>query len=110
MNYLTGTWTRIREQYAARRTPEGVRPLAMLYWRILLSFVLIVVIGALWYGVSSVISVAKTLAGATNTVSLPAPSVDPATVQALVQQFETRQSQFETLSTEPVPAIPDPSR
>ena len=101
---------RMRDLYDARFEPEGVRVLADIYWRTLLSFAVLVILLALLWGLWTLWGVFDVLAQAPDTSPLPPASLNRAALQGIVQGFNTRQAQFNNLQSNPPAAVPDPSK
>ena len=95
---------------AGRHEPERIRVLANLYWRALLVVFLIIVITVLLYGIFGTLRVLRDLNGPGNVSAPPPPSLDRTILNAIIEGFENRQSQFNLLKTTRGKVIPDPSR
>lgn len=100
----------VRDLYAARYEPEGVRMLADIYWRSLLSVASLVIVCALAWGIVDLLGVLDTLAAAPDTSPTPPAAFNRVTLKNLVQGFQARQAEFETLGTTPLPRVTDPSK
>ena len=100
----------VRDMYATRYEPEGVRVLADIYWKSLLATACLVAVLAFVWGVFDLFGVLDTLAAAPDTSPTPAAAFNRGTLKNLVQEFQDHQSQFNALGAEPLPSISDPSK
>ncbi len=101
--------TRLRDGYAGRFEPEGLRVLASLYWRTLLCAAALVIALSLKYGMWDLFGVLAGLSATSDTAGAPKPALTRAQLEAVVQGFKARQTHFDELSGS-VGAISDPSR
>ena len=109
MKFLTDILHSIRDIYAARFEPEGVRPLSDVYWKTLLVLAFLTLIGVFFYGTWGLLRVLEEL-GATNANgTTPAPPLNRAALTGTLRGFEERQAEFERLKTSSSP-VNDPSR
>jgi hypothetical protein len=101
---------RARDLYAARYEPEGVRTLADLYWRSMLGVACLAVVCALAWGIFDLVGALDMLSATPDSTPLPPAAFNRSTLQHIVQGFEDRQAQFNSLGAQPLPAISDPSK
>lgn len=103
-------WRRIRDLYGGRYQPEGLRPLAELYWRSLLVVSFFAIWFAILYGIWDMTGVLSTLAASPDTSPPPPSTLNKMTLDALVQEFDFRQQGFDSFTPATAPAVADPSR
>lgn len=110
MNSLTHIWNSLSAFYEARHEPENMRPLAELYWRVLLVSALVALVGVLSFGVWEFIGVTQKLnAGAGLKSSEQADILSRKDLAEMLGLYRTRQLEFETAKGNKT-TIPDPSR
>lgn len=96
MNPISYMWARLRSVYESRHEPERLRPLTILYWRMvlvaaLIGGVLILSIGS-WVFFTVVTVLSDTDAG----VSAPTPNLDRAQLEAFLRIYDERAALYET--------------
>ena len=110
MKSSTDILNKIRDAYAARYEPEGLRPLSDIYWRGLLLLAFLVLVCVFLYGTWGLVRVLNGLSAGADTSAPPPPPLSRAALSKTIRDFELRRAQFETLQTNPSATIPDPSR
>ncbi|MDE1925024.1 MAG: hypothetical protein KGH79_02505 [Patescibacteria group bacterium] len=110
MNIFNAILMRVRDAYASRFEPEGVRPLADIYWRTLLVLAVTLVLCAVLYGIWDLFGVLDALASVPDTSPPPPAALNRTTLETVVQGFQTRQTRFNDFGSTHSAAIPDPSR
>ena len=112
MKFKFDTWTRIRTAYSYRHEPEYLRLLAAYVWNTLLWMSAAIIVCAVLYGTSQLFSVfedaAKRSAKASS-AGTETPILDRTQLQATLNIFTERQTQYESLKANP-PVAADPSR
>src|SRR5262249_48298001 len=86
------TFPRIRKAWQDRGEPEGLHVTATGFWRELLVVALLVMIFALWFGFEEIDATAKA-ESVKNTYASPKSPFDPATLQAELDMFSTKQAE-----------------
>ena len=107
---MTDTHDTFKELYEARHEPENLRPIAELYWRVVLLSSIIAAIGIIAYGVwefSSVMTTISTTSGGGATQQTPA--IDRAQLEDALVQFSQRRANFD-LSRAMIPSVADPAK
>ncbi|HEV3244838.1 MAG TPA: hypothetical protein VG102_00585 [Candidatus Paceibacterota bacterium] len=99
---------RIREAWEDRNEPEGLRALATAFWRGLVVVAFLALLCALWFG-SQELDAASQAENVKNTYAAPRSPFDPAQLQSTLAAFSARQSEYQSLSTSPLPSVADPS-
>lgn len=94
----------------SRHEPEGMRVLSDIYWRTLLSIATLLVLSALVYGVWGLLRVLDDLNSVVRVSAPPPPAINRGVLNATMEGFETRSTQFELLKTKPGEIIHDPSK
>lgn len=110
MKLIDDTKSYVLDVIAGRHEPEGVRRLADFYWRGILIIAFLAIIGAVAYGIVDLLGVLNDLASTPDTAAPPPPALNRAILNATVEEFQTRQSQFSDPTSVPTSLIPDPSR
>ena len=110
MMFFTDIRRRARDFYALRFEPDGVHAIADIYWRTLLCTAALIVVLALVLGLWELFGVFDLLQRLPDTSRLPPSVFNRATMQAIVQRFDARQTQFDNLQSNPPAAIPNPSK
>lgn len=110
MNPLTNWWGAIRDAYANRYQPEGVRVLAYFYWYTLLILTTLVILIAALYGYWQ-FKIIVSNSGVPEAIPEGAtkPPITKEELKMILQGFEDRRGAYETLRQTP-PKISDPSR
>lgn len=93
--------------YTARHEPESMRPLAEVYWRMLLLIGLVLVVGVLLYGASEFFGVIANLSSDGPAKSRPAATLNRNQLQDTLQALHQRTQNFDA---PPATTIPDPSK
>ncbi len=99
-----------KELYEARHEPENLRPIAELYWRVVLLGALVAAGFLIVFGVwefSSVMSVMS--AATTNGTAQQTLPIDRVQLEQALSTFSERKANFE-LGKNTVPAVTDPSK
>lgn len=99
-----------KELYEARHEPENLRPIAELYWRVVLLCAVCAAGGVIAFGFwqfSSVMSIMS--AASTNVTSQQVEPIDRTQLENALTSFSERQANFE-LGKNTVPAVTDPMR
>ena len=99
-----------KELYEARHEPENLRPIAELYWRIMLVSAIIASIGIILFGVwefSSVMTTISSTGAGSNAQQTPV--IDKAQLERVLIQFTNRKADFE-LGRAVVPLVADPAK
>ncbi|KKW44609.1 MAG: hypothetical protein UY94_C0019G0019 [Parcubacteria group bacterium GW2011_GWA2_56_21] len=112
MKLKIDTWTRIRTAYSYRHEPEYLRMVAAYVWNALLWTGTVIVAGAALYGASQLFSIledAGNRSAKAYSAGTEAPILDRTQLQAILNIFTERQTQYELLKTSP-PTVADPSR
>ncbi len=100
----------MRDLYAYRYEPEYMHMFARLFWRILLSASVLVVIVASVYGLSELFSVLRDTGEVAGTgTGRSVPTLDRARLQNTLDAFHARAALFESLKTS-TSTVADPSR
>lgn len=102
----------IRDAYAHRHKPESMRVLADVYWRVLLSVALIILLLALGTGfveLSTVIGDSNSAPAQSTSIVQPVPKLSRSQLQNTLDAFGEREARFNALQTAPQ-KISDPSR
>ena len=102
--------TRARDIYAARFEPEGVRPLAAIYWRTAIITGCLLGILTLLFGLWNLFGIVDTLSSLSDTSPPPPAAFSSAQLHTLSAGFGARQTQFTSLTTNPPAPLPDPSK
>ena len=110
MKFLNNILARLRDAYAARYEPEGLRPLADTYWRSVLAIAFVVAVLAVLYGVWDLADVLNGLSASADAPVTPAPALDRSKLEATLNGFQARDTQFNSLETNPSQVISDPSK
>ena len=110
MKFGGNIWRSITETLRNRHEPEEIRRLSDLYWYTLLIAAFLVLVLVFLYGTWVLIRVLHDLGAAPDTSPPPPPALNRAALNATVQEFETRQAEFENLKKASPPPITDPSR
>jgi hypothetical protein len=96
--------------YEARHEPENLRPLAELYWRILLLCALAAAGAVIGFGAWEFSSVISTMSSAAaQGTAQQAPAIDKAQLENALVKFSERRANFE-MSKSVTPAVSDPSK
>jgi len=102
----------IKELRADASEPEHMRVLLTLYWRVLLWFVFIVMLGVFVYGGGQILGVMSDSSDgqsdSSSATSTPSAPINSTQVDAVLQGFTARQVQFDAYKTNTTP-IPDPA-
>jgi hypothetical protein len=101
---------RVRNTYASRFEPEGVRPLADTYWRVLIVTAISLLILASVFGLWKLFGVVDTLSSLSDTSPPPPAAFSRAALHNVATGFDARQVRLEAFVTTAPPAIPDPSK
>jgi hypothetical protein len=110
MNSLTHIWNSLSAFYEARHEPENMRPLAELYWRVLLVSALGALVGILSFGVWEFIGVTQKLnAGADLKSSEQADILSRKDLSEMLGLYRARQAEFDAAKASRA-TVPDPSR
>jgi len=107
MKPLQNTWGKLRDAYANRYQPEGVRVLVFFYWRTLIVLSALLIVASVTYGFLQLVSEPSTESG-TSVVGNTAPPLDKGKLEATLKSFEDRQAEYENLKNNP-PRVADPS-
>ncbi|MDO8514406.1 MAG: hypothetical protein Q7S50_02585 [bacterium] len=110
MKFKIDIFNRARDAYAVGHEPEGRRLLSDIYWRTILVAALLILVCVFLYGTWVLMRVLDDLGATADVSAPPPPALSRAMLKEMVQGFEMRQSQFETMKKSPPAAIPDPSR
>jgi hypothetical protein len=108
MNNFSHIWAQVRALYTARNEPENIRPLAEIYWRALLAFALIALVGICVWASSEFIGVVSRL-NVSEESPMPHPPLDRTALRALLSSMQERQTHFDALKTT-APSFSDPSK
>jgi hypothetical protein len=99
----------VQNVYASRHEPERLRPLTILYWRVLLIsagvFGILILVGGVW----QFYAVITALNAVDSGVRAPAPALNRASLDELLTRYEVRAQSFEAIKISP-PRAEDPSR
>jgi hypothetical protein len=110
MNIFSDTWARLLALYRARYEPENLRPLADMYWRTMLSLMLISVAGVVAFGVWEFVAVVENLAsGQNNDNSTPPVVLNRSQLETTLSIYGARQAQFQAAQSALV-TVADPSK
>ncbi len=110
MNSLTHIWNSLRTFYEARHEPENMRPLAEVYWRVLLVSALVALAGILAFGVWEFIGVTQKLnAGAGLKSSEQSDVLSRKELTEVLDLYQARQAEFDAAKRSRA-TVPDPSR
>jgi len=107
---FTDITARLRNFYDSRFEPEGIRPLAEMYWRTLMLIASLLCLAALLFGIWNLFSVFDTLSSLADTSPPPPAAFSSSALHALSGGFDARQTQFNTFTSNPPSAAPDPSK
>lgn len=106
---INNIFNALRDMYAARFEPEGVRTLAHRFWQTLLGVGLAVILLAIVYGTIELFTALDVLSQGSDSAPPPRSALNRTQLTQVVQGFNDRQTQFENVSKNP-PAFSDPSR
>jgi hypothetical protein len=109
MTFNFFTSPKIREAWSYRDEPENMAILAVVFWRGLLVFALVVIVSALWFGFQELDATSQAETPPTTSSTAP-PPLDHAQLESTLDAFSTRQTQYQTLSQSPAPDVTDPSK
>ncbi|MHB1087076.1 MAG: hypothetical protein ACYCZ0_05005 [Minisyncoccota bacterium] len=110
MSSLAHIWNSLRTFYEARHEPENMRPLAELYWRVLLISSLVALAGILSFGVWEFIGVTQKLnAGAGLKSSEQSDILTRKDLSEILDLYRARQAEFDAAKASRA-TVPDPSR
>ncbi|MDB5237961.1 MAG: hypothetical protein JWM46_231 [Candidatus Kaiserbacteria bacterium] len=97
----------LQAYYAARHEPESMRPLAEVYWRMLLMIGFLMVFGVLAYGTGEFFGVINNLSSADGSSATHAATLDRNSLQNTLEVLDARRARFDAA---PSAAVSDPSR
>jgi hypothetical protein len=100
----------MRDVYASRFEPEGVRSITGMYWRALVVGGAVFVALALLFGLWNFFGVVDTLASLSDTSPPPPAAFSSVALHGVAGGFDARQAQFEAFAAGSSPALPDPSK
>ena len=107
---MKDTHDSFKELYEARHEPENLRPIAEVYWRVVLLSSLTIAIGIIFFGIWEFSSVMKTISSTTSgSAAQQAPVLDRAQLEDVLVQFSDRRANFE-LGRATVPVVLDPTK
>lgn len=92
-------FTKIREAYAARRDPEGVRALLRLYWHVILMFALSAIILGIMYGTWELSLTLGALSDTSTSESKQTPMLDRQQLEQVLGAFSTKEGASKEMST-----------
>ena len=102
---FTSLFKDFQSLYAARHEPENMRPLAEVYWRMLLMIGLVMVIGVLIYGTTEFFGVMNNLSAADSSNAPASTALNRPQLQSILSAAHDRQMRFDTpqnaLATDP---------
>ena len=104
---FTSLFNDLKMYYAARHEPESMRPLAEVYWRVLLLVGLVMVAAVLLYGASEFFGVIANLSSDGPAKSRPAATLNRNQLEGTLRALQGRRQNFDAL---PATTIPDPSK
>lgn len=107
---MTDSHGTFKELYEARHEPENLRPIAELYWRVVLLTSITAAIGIIAFGVWEFSAVMRTITTTTsgNATQQP-PAIDRVQLEKALVDFSERRANFE-LGRAMVPSVADPSK
>jgi len=100
----------IGETIKNRHEPEEIRRFSDLYWYSLLISAFVVLILVFLYSTWALLRILNDLSSAPDTSGPPPPALNRAELNAVIQEFESRETEFENLKAARAPARTDPSR
>ncbi len=107
---MTDAHDSFKELYEARHEPENLRPIAEVYWRVVLLTAIVAAIGIILFGIWEFSAVMKTISTSTSGGgSQAAPAIDRAQLEGTLTQFYERRENYELGRATP-PAVSDPSK
>ena len=96
--------------YESRHEPENLRPIAELYWRMMLLSAVVVVALSIGFGIWEFSAVMTTISSASSVSSAPQkPPVDKAALEDAVTQFSQRTADYQ-YAQGILPTVTDPSK
>lgn len=110
MKVFSDTFDRLRALYRARHEPENLRPLADMYWRSVLAFMLLAVAGVIAFGLWQFVVVVENLSAAQSGNSSVSPvTFNRAKLDGVLRAYDTRQAQYDA-SASSAATVADPSK
>ncbi|OGG52055.1 hypothetical protein A3C18_01995 [Candidatus Kaiserbacteria bacterium RIFCSPHIGHO2_02_FULL_54_11b] len=109
MKFGSTLWRDLRETLRGKYEPARVRVLADLYWRTLLTVTFVALVLVFLYSTWGLLRILDSLGAALDTSAPPPAALDRSELNATIQAFEARKTQFEDLKTNLPAAIRDPS-
>ncbi len=98
-----------RSAYANRREPERLRPLASIYWRMMTTIAIIIVVAATSWGFLELIDSLAALSKIAAPDSAQPQVLNRTQLEGTLTSFDSRQARFEALKKGGTP-VADPSR
>ena len=96
--------------YEARHEPENLRPIAEVYWRVVLLSSFVAAIGIILFGVWEFSAVMTTISSTTSgSSSQQAPVLDRAQLESTLVHFSERRANFD-LGSATAPVVADPTK
>jgi len=109
MTTYTELWNTLRALYEARNEPENIRPLADIYWRLMLSCGLLLIVIAIGWGVWVFVAALSDLSSASPDTSSRPAALDRNQLQAVLAAYQAR-GQALTAEESQTTHIADPSQ
>ncbi len=107
---MTDAHDSFKELYEARHEPENLRPIAEVYWRVVLLSAIVAAIGIILFGAWEFSAVMKTIStSSTGNGAQTTPTIDRTLLESTLSQFWDRQANFE-LGKAAAPVVSDPSK
>ncbi len=110
MKIFSDTFSRLRALYRARHEPENLRPLADVYWRSMLAFMLLSIAGVIAFGLWQFVVVVENLSSAQSGNSSASPvTFNRTKLDGALRAYDARQAQYDA-SASGAATVADPSR
>jgi hypothetical protein len=110
MNFHLNIFSRIKDAWNYRSEPERTRFIAGIYWRSLLALLVCVAVAAIFLGIGELGAVMQASSTEVSGTGGGTPSISRAQIQATLDIFSARQTDYQALSSAPVSSIGDPSK
>jgi hypothetical protein len=110
MKFSADIFGTFREFIDGKSEPEGVRVIALVYWRVLLCSALVALVAIFFYGTWDLIGVLNAIAASTDTSAPPPAPFSRSALEDTVRTFKIRQTNFLNFKSSPPALIADPNR
>ncbi|MEK7601167.1 MAG: hypothetical protein AAB480_01375 [Patescibacteria group bacterium] len=110
MKIFSDTFNRLRALHRARHEPENLRPLADVYWRSMLAFMLLSIVGVIAFGLWQFVVVVENLSAAQSGNSSASPvTFNRTKLEGVLRAYDARQAQYDA-SASGAATVADPSK